>query len=79
MYTVFAYGIITSIIVVCVALILLAAAIYVLDLCVNVVLARLQMAEDIKTAIRAVIALILFVIFLAIVLNALGFLPAGWF
>jgi hypothetical protein len=76
---VFAYGIITNIIVVCVALILLAAAVYVLDLCVNVLLTRLQMAEDIKTAIRAVIALILFVIFVAIVLSALGVMPAGWF
>lgn len=69
---------IRNIILVCVLLILLAAVIYVLDLCLTAVLNRLNIAEDIKTAVRALVALVLFVVMLMVVLSALGMLPAGW-
>lgn len=69
---------IRNIIVVCAVMILLAAAIYVLDLCLTAVLNRLNIAPDIKTALRALIAFIIFVVVALWILSLLGVLPAGW-
>lgn len=67
-----------NIVLVCLLLLVLAAAIYVVDLCLSAVMNRLQIADDIKRAVRAVLCFIVFVIALMFVLNLFGFLPAGW-
>lgn len=69
---------IRNIALVCVLLIVLAAAIYVVDLCVQAVFNRLEVADDIKRAARAVLAFVIFALALFFILSLVGILPAGW-
>lgn len=62
----------------CGLLLILAAAIYVIDLCLQAVFNRLTISDDIKAAVRGVLAFLVFAIALLWVLNTLGMLPAGW-
>lgn len=62
----------------CGLLLILAAAIYVIDLCLQAVFNRLTISDDIKAAVRGVLAFLVFTIALLWVLNTLGMLPAGW-
>jgi hypothetical protein len=69
---------IRTLLIVVLLLLVLAVVIWVLDLVVAAVLNRINIPPDIKTAARAVLALVLFLVFMAIALSNLGLLPAGW-
>jgi len=61
-----------------VGLLVLAVVIWAIDLVLVALLNRIGIPEDIKRAVRAVIAVVLFIVALAFILNMVGALPAGW-
>ena len=61
-----------------VGLIVLAVVLWAVDLVIVAVLNRLEIPADIKAAARAVIAVILFLVALAFILQMVGALPPGW-
>lgn len=68
----------TSILLGGVIILLFCVVAWAFDLCLQAGLARLNIPEDVKRAVRAIIIAFLFIVLVCMLLSLFGVLPKGW-